>query len=128
MNRTILNFWIDVVSFVNILIITITGFILKYGFSRGRQGAEIGEVIAFGKTFLGITRRQWGEIHFIFAQIVCLLIIVHIYLHWDWIKNVAMKYYLKSSVEEEPCEVMSPQDLDDDIVDGEVIENEIIEE
>jgi len=87
MEKTLLNFWIDALSFLNILIISFTGFTLKYGFSRGRS-ENFEELLALGKTFCGLTRGQWGEIHFIFAQILCLLIIIHIYLYWKWIKNV----------------------------------------
>ncbi len=92
MEKTLLNFWIDALSFFNILIISFTGFILKYGFCRGRS-ENFDEILVLGRTFWGLTRSQWGEIHFVFAQILCLLVILHIYLHWKWIKNVFAKYY-----------------------------------
>ena len=38
-----------------------------------------------------MTRHEWGSIHFYMAVVFVVLMIVHIVLHWTWIKH-----YVKS--------------------------------
>ena len=44
------------------------------------------------KDLLALDRHEWGAIHFYIAACFVSLIIVHIVLHWSWIKN-----YIKST-------------------------------
>jgi len=92
MKKTLLNFWVDLISFINILIIAVTGFILKYSFPH-RPGNQ--DFVILKRTFLGLTKHQWGELHFVLGEVFCLLLIFHIYLHWDWIKNVYLNNFIK---------------------------------
>jgi len=95
MKRTALNFIVDLISFVNLLILAFTGFIIKYilppgsgGHGRGyRGGRGPGEI----KELWSMSRHEWGDIHFYLAVLFVVLIMVHIILHWGWIRN-----YLKS--------------------------------
>ena len=91
MKRTNLNFIVD---FLDLLGLACTGFIMKYFLppgtgGRGRmllggRGAEhFGEEI---KELWSMTRHEWGDIHFYLAVIFAVLMIVHIILHWSWIK------------------------------------------
>jgi len=34
-----------------------------------------------------MSRHEWGTIHFYLALLFVFLMIVHIILHWDWIKS-----------------------------------------
>ena len=95
MKRTNLNFIIDFVSFLDLLGLAFTGFIMKYILppgtgGRGRQlhGGLGGEHI---KDFWSMTRHEWGDIHFYLALLFIVLMTAHILLHWSWLKN-----YLKS--------------------------------
>lgn len=95
MSRATLNFIVDLIGFVNLLILAFTGFIIKFilppgrgGYSQGyRGGRGPGEI----KELWSITRHEWGDIHFYLAVLFVVLIAVHTILHWGWIKN-----YLKS--------------------------------
>jgi hypothetical protein len=90
--RTTLNFVIDLVSFLNLLGLAVTGFIMKYilppgtgGLGRGlHSGGGRGEHI---KELWSMTRHEWGRIHFYLAILFIILMFVHIVLHWGWIKN-----------------------------------------
>jgi hypothetical protein len=91
MRRTTLNFMVDLIGFVDLLLLAATGAILKWvlppgsggghgdGFRRGRDPGEI-------KELLGLGRHDWGDIHFVLSLLFLLVILVHLILHWTWIK------------------------------------------
>jgi len=95
MRRITLNFIVDSVSFVNLVGLGFTGFIIKYILPPGTGG--LGRLQHSGqgrvqiKYFWSMTRHEWGDIHFYLAVLFVILMAVHIVLHWTWIKN-----YLKS--------------------------------
>ena len=95
------NFLIDLISFFDLLGLIITGYIIKYilppgsggghghGFRGGRGPTEAEHI----KDLLGMTRHEWGDIHFWLAVVFVVLMLAHIILHWGWIKN-----YVKSAI------------------------------
>ena len=98
MRRATLNFIVDLIGFVNLLLLGATGSVMKwvlppgsgggggYGFRRGRgPGPSAGQV----KQLLGLGRHDWGDVHFILALLFVLVMLVHIILHWSWIKTCA---------------------------------------
>jgi len=95
MKRGTLNFIVDVISFIDLLCLAVTGFIMRYilppgsagrgrGFRGGRGGEPVGEQI---RDLWSMTRHEWGDIHFYLAVLFVVLMVVHIILHWTWIKN-----------------------------------------
>jgi len=89
--RKSLNFIIELVSFVNLLGLASTGFIIKYVLppgtgGRGRQ-LHPGNGREHIKQLWSMTRHEWGDIHFYLAVIFVSLMAVHLILHWNWIKN-----------------------------------------
>jgi len=94
MKRGTLNFIIDFISFVNLLCLAVTGFIMRYilppgsggrgRMLRGGRGGQVGEQI---RELWSMTRHEWGDIHFYLAVLFAILMVVHIILHWGWIKN-----------------------------------------
>jgi len=125
MKRGTINFIIDLVSFVNLLCLAVTGFIMRYilppgsggrgRMFRGGRGGQAGEQI---RELWSMTRHEWGDIHFYpvrkkapspgrgkniarvgskaprelsngvyLAALFVILMLVHIILHWIWIKN-----------------------------------------
>lgn len=97
MKKNTPNFIVDLVSFIVLLCIFFTGVIMKYILPPGsggrgygyRGGAEADRV----RQFISMTRHEWGSVHFYLAILFIILMIVHIVLHWNWIKN-----YLKTSL------------------------------
>lgn len=45
-----------------------------------------------GSTVLGLTRYDWGSVHWILALSFFIIIIVHLVLHWNWAKGSFKKY------------------------------------
>jgi len=91
MKRGTVNFIVDLVSFVDLLGMACTGFIMKYilppgtsGLGRDLHGGRGGEHI---KELWSMSRHEWGRIHFYLALLFLALMVVHIVLHWNWIKN-----------------------------------------
>jgi len=91
MKRTTLNFIIDLVSFIDLLGLAFTGFIMKYILPPGSGG--LGRQLHSGrgrepiKELWSMTRHEWGSVHFYLALLFISLMVVHIILHWSWLKN-----------------------------------------
>lgn len=100
MRRTTLNFVIDLIGLVDLLLLAATGSIMKWvlppgsgGHGRGfRGGRGPGPV----KEFLDLARHDWGDVHFVLSVLFLLLMLVHIVLHWTWIKTCAKSFVLPS--------------------------------
>ena len=91
MRRNSVNFVIDLVSFIDLLGLIFTGFIIKFILPPGTGGR--GRLIHGGhgrehiKELWSMTRHEWGDIHFYLAVLFAILMVVHIILHWGWIKS-----------------------------------------
>lgn len=91
MKRATLNFMVDVISFLNLVALAFTGVIMKWILPPGTGGH--GRALTGGrgrqeiKYLWSMTRHDWGDIHFILALLFVFLMVVHIVLHWSWIKN-----------------------------------------
>jgi hypothetical protein len=93
MKRSSVNFVIDLISLIDLLGLTFTGAIMKWVLppgtggegrqlhgGRGRGGEHI-------EKFLSLGRHDWGSVHFWLAVVFLALMVVHIVLHWTWIKS-----------------------------------------
>lgn len=92
MKKAVLCFWANVCLFLAFVGLATTGFILEWGFSRGggkgwQGGRELLDGVSGGasRSFLGISKHDWSEVHFAVALVLVLLVIIHIVLHWNWI-------------------------------------------
>ena len=97
MKRSDLNFSVDLMSFMVLSGLAFTGAIMKYVLPPGTGGRWRltyggGEHI---KTFLAMGRHDWGDIHFWLAVSFVVLMLIHIVLHFGWVKN-----YCKNSARE----------------------------
>ena len=72
------NVWIDILSFVCMILLTVTGILLKYKIPPGSHKASL----------WGLSRHEWGDIHFWIALVVVITIAVHLLLHIPWIQGV----------------------------------------
>jgi hypothetical protein len=95
MKRSTLNFIVDLAALLDLLALAFTGVIVRWvlppgtgGRGQALHGGRGGEHI---KQFASMTRHDWGTIHFYLALLFVSLMVVHIILHWSWIKC-----YLKS--------------------------------
>jgi hypothetical protein len=84
------NFVVDVLLYVGFVLLSGTGLILQYILPHGSgriQGSGIGrgagqKVVIF---LWGLTREQWGQIHFWIAVGILAVMLLHLILHWRWI-------------------------------------------
>lgn len=92
LNRPKLNLTIDVVGFACAVFMIVTGFILEYTLppGSGRLGTE-----GFGPApggpqrpillLWGLSRHEWGTIHYWIAIALMAAMSLHLVLHWRWI-------------------------------------------
>ena len=86
MKRKHILFWTDVLALLFLLGLGITGFIVKFILPPG-TGARHHEPSEHTRYLLGWGRHDWGDLHFVMAVIFVILMVIHIWLHWEWIIN-----------------------------------------
>jgi hypothetical protein len=108
MRRATLNFIVDLIGFVNLLLLVATGSVMKWVLPPGSGGGSGGHGYGFRggrglgpgadrvRQLLGLGRHDWGDVHFILASLFVLLIGVHLVLHWAWIKTCAKSVFFPS--------------------------------
>ena len=81
-NRTIVNIIIDLIAALLFLGMLATGYLLRFPLPPGTNKAY---------SLWGLTRHQWGDIHFWISLGLIITMIVHLALHWNWIVTVIGK-------------------------------------
>ena len=76
-DRKNLNFIIDSIAFVILMVMTSTGLLMRYYLPPGLCDKR--------HTMLGLQRHEWGDLHFWLALVFFSLMALHIFLHWRWI-------------------------------------------
>ena len=87
MKKAKLNAFVDIFSFFAFLGSSFSGIVLWQVFPRGGGLSGERELLA-DHFFLGIASHDWRNIHQIIGLILIILILCHLILHWDWIKNL----------------------------------------
>jgi preprotein translocase subunit SecG len=91
MNRTALNLLIDVISFFAFLASTISGLVLWQVFPGGGYGFRGGRGLVSEPLFWGLSHHDWLNLHNLTSLLLVALIVLHIALHWRWIRNRVRK-------------------------------------
>ncbi|MDA0990190.1 MAG: DUF4405 domain-containing protein [Verrucomicrobia bacterium] len=81
---------IDVLAFISFLFLIATGLLIKYVLPAGSGGIEAhgtGWRAAAQPVSLvwGLTRHEWGTIHFWISVTFLVAIAIHLFIHWRWI-------------------------------------------
>ena len=71
------QFWVDVALFAFLVLLVGTGALMKWVLPRGS-----GESLAVW----GLGRHDWGLVHFVVACCLVGAFLLHLLLHWPWIK------------------------------------------
>ncbi|MFH1561464.1 MAG: DUF4405 domain-containing protein [Patescibacteria group bacterium] len=83
MNQTQKNAIVDILAFFSGIVSALSGFILwiflPCGTGQGRQIASY---------FLGIEKHQWQSIHVYSSIALTILVLIHLVLHWSWVKKL----------------------------------------
>src|SRR5688572_14883488 len=93
MKRTHLNFVIDGLAFTAFFFLISTGLLLRYQLpagSGGLRGFGVGGGAGERPIALlwGMTRHEWGQIHYLIAGSLIAILAAHVLLHWKWINCV----------------------------------------
>lgn len=81
MRRSTLNLIIDIVTAIAMLGMVWTGLVIRYTLPTGSGGRGGGR----GLTLWGLSRHDWGDVHFWLAVAVGALLVLHVALHWRWV-------------------------------------------
>lgn len=76
MKRVLDNLLVDAIGAILMVAMAATGYILRFPLPPGTNKSL---------SLWGLTRHQWGQIHFWFSLALLVLVIVHVCLHWQWI-------------------------------------------
>ena len=79
MKRTNVNFLVDALALVALVLLAATGAIIRYVLPAGS---------GHGSALWGLDRHGWGHVHFWIALGFCVAMVVHLALHWGWITCV----------------------------------------
>jgi hypothetical protein len=82
MNRTLVNIIIDLVATLLLFGMIATGYLLRFPLPPGTNKTL---------TLWGLSRHQWGDIHFWISLGLLAVLVIHLVLHWNWIVTVIGK-------------------------------------
>lgn len=78
-NKSKLIMFIDISAFISFVFVVSTGVLMRYVLPpRSGQSMEI----------FGMSRHEWGNIHFYITFIFLAILSIHLFLHWKFIRNI----------------------------------------
>ncbi len=80
MNRMKLKLLIDILMFLDLLVVAVSGFVIWFVYPTNSGSGRAGAL------FL-LTRFQWLGIHNWVAVVFVILLLVHLFLNFPWIKS-----------------------------------------
>jgi hypothetical protein len=81
MKKNTLNFWTDILIFIDFIALIFTGVLLR----------NIPAALS-GTTIVGIARNEWVDLHWVLALSLILFIFIHLALHWNWARASSKKH------------------------------------
>lgn len=90
MSRTALNAIVDAVAYAGLVVLATTGLMLRWQMPPGSGGLHgMGAGAGAGSrpvtVVWGLSRHEWGSIHYWIALGLMAVLAVHLLLHWKWI-------------------------------------------
>ncbi|MDD2730973.1 MAG: DUF4405 domain-containing protein [Candidatus Portnoybacteria bacterium] len=92
--KTKINLIIDISAFVCFLVSGFAGIILWQILPSG-NGFRGGRSDSVEDLFWGLYRHQWNDVHIYSGLILVALVLLHLILHWNWIKNIPKLFKTK---------------------------------
>lgn len=89
-DKSKLNLGIDLIMFLLMMPIAGIGILIKYVLIPGYERNLIYDANT-DLSFWGLTRHQWGSIHFAFSIALMILLVLHLFLHWRMIVGTFRK-------------------------------------
>jgi len=81
MSRKRLNFIVDTAALALLALLTSIGFLLRWTLPPGSGGRDGGSY----RALWGLSRHDWGAVHFWLSVAVLLVLLLHVLLHWGWL-------------------------------------------
>jgi hypothetical protein len=75
--RSIINFIVDFILLILTAAIVWTGLVMRFVLPPGYRGC-------YGWTLWGLSRHEYGHIHFVLSILMIILCGIHLGLHWKW--------------------------------------------
>jgi cytochrome b subunit of formate dehydrogenase len=79
---------VDVLMFIDFILLAFSGFVLKFALPRGSG--------RLGASFI-LEREDWLSMHNITAIIITILIVIHLIMNWVWIKNMIKSLFVNKT-------------------------------
>jgi hypothetical protein len=99
--KPLVIFWTDALIAILFVLLATTGSIMKWvlppgsggggGMGRGWRGGR-GAGVHQVSSFWDMTRHEWGDVHFWIAVALIGGIVLHLLLHWNWLKVNLWRY------------------------------------
>jgi hypothetical protein len=81
-NRSLANVFIDLAAALLFVAMVATGYILHFPLPPGTNRTL---------SMWGLTRHQWGDIHYWISLALLAIVAIHLVLHWNWVVTVVGK-------------------------------------
>ena len=78
-NKKKLIIFVDILAFISFVFVVSTGVLMRYVLPHG-SGKSI-EII-------GMSRHEWGALHFYITVIFLIILAMHLLLHWRFIRKI----------------------------------------
>jgi len=91
MDKNKIKLWVDILMFLDFLVLATSGFVLKFILPRGSG--------KLGADFLFL-REDWLAFHDWTSAILVVLLLVHLILNWAWIKCTILGLFKKTNKDE----------------------------
>jgi len=89
MRRSTFNLAVNTIALVLFAAIVATGLILEYRLPPGSGGGEgRGTGTGIALSIWGLTRHDWGWVHFILALAFLTFMAIHVINHWSWVRSM----------------------------------------
>ena len=84
MKKNTIKYIIDVTIFIDMCSVIVIGLLLGFIIPKGKGS---------GNYFLGLNRREWGDIHLYLALFLLVLLSFHVWFNREWIVNSTKHYF-----------------------------------
>jgi hypothetical protein len=95
MKRSTLNLIVDGLALAGFIFLAATGLLMHFVLPPGSGGGPGGHRVAV--TIWGLSRHQWGEIHFWIAVSLLIVLSLHLFLHWRWVVSTVCGHKKETS-------------------------------
>ena len=80
-NKTKAKFIVDILMFIDFLVVAVSGFVLKIVYTAGERSGQAGTLFLFD-------RFEWLHIHSVASIVFIVLLLIHLILNWGWVKSM----------------------------------------